>query len=33
VALRQLADAEEPLINSLDDAQKHRFFAYAGSGR
>ena len=33
VALRQLADAEEPLINSLDDTQKHRFFAYAGKTR
>ena len=32
-ALKQLADAEEPLLNSLDDAQKHRFSAYAGSGR
>ncbi len=32
-ALKQLADAEEPLINSLDNTQKHRFFAYAGSGR
>lgn len=32
-ALKQLADAEEPLINSLDDTQKHRFFAYAGKTR
>ena len=32
-ALKQLADAEEPLINSLDERQKHLFFAYAGSGR
>jgi len=32
-ALRQLADAEEPLINSLDDTQKRLFFTYAGSGR
>lgn len=28
VALRQLADAEEPLINSLDDTQKHLFLTY-----
>jgi len=32
-ALKQLADAEEPLINSLDDTQKHLFFAYAGKTR
>jgi hypothetical protein len=32
-ALKQLADAEEPLINSLDNTQKQRFFTYAGSGR
>jgi len=28
-ALRQLADAEEPLLNSLNDAQKRRFFFFA----
>jgi zinc resistance-associated protein len=35
-ALRQLADAEEPLLNSLNDTQKRRFFILArmerGSG-
>jgi zinc resistance-associated protein len=28
-ALRQLADAEEPLLNSLNDTQKRRFFILA----
>jgi hypothetical protein len=32
-ALKQLADAEEPLLNSLDDAQKHLFSTYAGNAR
>ena len=32
VALKQLADAEEPLLNSLDDTQKRLFTTYAGSG-
>ena len=31
-ALKQLADAEEPLLNSLDDAQKRRFSTYGGNG-
>jgi hypothetical protein len=29
-ALKQLADAEEPLLNSLDDAQKRLFSTYGG---
>ena len=29
-ALRQLADAEEQLLNSLDDTQKHLLVTYAG---
>ena len=33
VALKQLADAEEPLINSLDDTQKHLFSTYGGKAR
>jgi zinc resistance-associated protein len=32
-ALKQLADAEEPLLNSLDDTQKRLFTTYGGSGR
>ncbi len=32
-ALKQLADAEEVLLNSLDDAQKRLFSTYAGSAR
>ncbi len=32
-ALKQLADAEEPLLNSLDDVQKHRFGAFARIAR
>ena len=32
-ALKQLADAEEPLLNGLDDAQKHRLAAYARHAR
>jgi hypothetical protein len=30
-ALKQLADAEEVLLNSLDDAQKHLLTTYAGN--
>jgi zinc resistance-associated protein len=33
VALKQLADAEEQLLNSLDDTQKHLLSAYAGDTR
>jgi hypothetical protein len=33
VALKQLADAEEPLLNSLDDAQKKLFSTYADNAR
>jgi zinc resistance-associated protein len=32
-ALKQLADAEEPLLNSLDDAQKRRFAFFAHMAR
>jgi hypothetical protein len=32
-ALKQLADAEEPLFNSLDDAQKRLFTTYGGKAR
>jgi len=32
-ALKQLADAEEPLINSLDDAQKRLFLTYGSKTR
>jgi zinc resistance-associated protein len=32
-ALKQLADAEEPLFNSLDDAQKQLLSTYAGNAR
>ena len=32
-ALKELADAEVPLLNSLDDKQKHLFSTYGGSGR
>lgn len=32
-ALKQLADAEEPLINSLDDTQKRLFLTYGGKTR
>ena len=32
-ALKQLADAEEPLLNSLDDAQKRLFTTYGGKAR
>jgi len=32
-ASKQLADAEEPLRNSLDDTQKHLFSSYAGNAR
>jgi zinc resistance-associated protein len=32
-ALKQLADAEEPLFSSLDDAQKHLLSTYAGNAR
>ncbi|MEJ0092747.1 MAG: Spy/CpxP family protein refolding chaperone [Methylocella sp.] len=32
-ALKQLADAEEPLFNSLDDAQKHRLGTFARIAR
>jgi hypothetical protein len=31
--LKQLADAEEPLFNSLDDAQKQLLSTYAGNAR
>ena len=33
VALKQLADAEEPLFSSLDDAQKRLFTTYGGKAR
>jgi len=33
VALKQLADAEETLLNSLDDAQKQLLSTYAGNAR
>ena len=33
VALKQLADAEEPLLNSFDDAQKQLFSTYASNAR
>ena len=33
VALKQLADAEEPLFNSLDDTQKRLFTTYGGKAR
>jgi hypothetical protein len=33
VALKQLADAEEPLFNSLDDTQKRLFSTYGGHAR
>jgi hypothetical protein len=33
VALKQLADAEEPLFNSLDDTQKRLFTTYCGKAR
>jgi hypothetical protein len=32
-ALKQLADAEEPLFNSLDDTQKRLFTTYGGHAR
>jgi hypothetical protein len=32
-ALKQLADAEEPLFNSLDDTQKQLLSTYAGNAR
>jgi len=32
-ALKQLADAEEPLFNSFDDAQKHRLATFARHAR
>jgi hypothetical protein len=32
-ALKQLADAEEPLLDSLDDAQKHRLATFARVAR
>jgi hypothetical protein len=32
-ALKQLADAEEPLLNSLDDTQKRLFTTYGGKAR
>jgi len=32
-ALKQLADAEEPLFNSLDDTQKRLFTTYGGKAR
>ncbi len=32
-ALKQLADAEEPLLNSLDDTQKRLFSTYGGKAR
>jgi len=32
-ALKQLADAEEPLLNSFDDAQKHRLATFARHAR
>ena len=32
-ALKQLADAEEPLLNSLDDAQKRLFLTYGSKTR
>jgi len=31
-ALKQLADAEEPLLASFDDAQKHRFSTFGRGG-
>jgi hypothetical protein len=33
VALKQLADAEEPLLNSLDDTQKQLFSTYVSNAR
>ena len=32
-ALKQLADAEEPLLNSLDDTQKRLFLTYGSKTR